>query len=286
MKRPSTLPPRLITPDSPDVPPEFAVIEGDDAFDACDQARDAFLDPSVRMVVWHDAAFLPPYKNDTEPSAAAKAAVSALTARVQGAFKVKNNLGPPRWSIFRPEDDFLELGLRDQFNEIGEITKASNAEVKDWRDATQFLAEVMEDSFETCKLKLRTHFQNVANNQGEVRTDIRLRSNTLRAFRVLEGDPVRFYSSDDVAKRLYHKGISSVLLKENAQPWVINNYDVAFISQNTVYEQPSRASGSDPAQRRVIEIYDMKAGQEFITNAERPFFRKLFRRPGLDYYDM
>lgn len=275
-KRPQT-PPCLLTPEAQDLPAAFSVIENDDLYDGLDAVRAAFSSPQARLVVWHNPPFFgAPTPDSIEEGTALKNNVQALNASVSSVFQVKSKLKNGWRGFFDPGYDYLEIGVREHFYDIAQSARQSSADYNSWHDDTLELAEALEECFTTDKIKLTTKFQAAALHDFRGAHMLSyLRSNSVRAVRMINGDSLRFYDEADVTRRAYHKGLRTVSVKDNAQAWAVQPWDVAFISQNAVCENPVASSGDAP--RRVMQIFDMKSRDEFVASAQRPTFRPIIR---------
>ncbi len=268
---------RLLSPDDPDVPAAFSVFESDDLYNGLDAVRAQFTNPQTRLVVWHNPPFFgAPTPETIEEEIALKNSVQALTASVSSSFQVKSKLKNGWRGFFDPGYDHLEIGVREHFYDIAQSARQSSFDYAVWHDDTLDLAEALEECFTTDKIKLTTKFQAAAQHDFRGAHMLSyLRSNSLRAVRMINGDSLRFYDETDVTRRAYHKGLRTVSLKDDAQAWAVQPLDIAFISQNVVCENPLASPGDAP--RRVMQIFDMKARDEFVASAQRPALRPIIR---------
>lgn len=272
---------RVLTPDEPDIPATFSVIESDDLYEGLDTLRDAFANPQTRLVVWHNPPFFGgPTPESLDEETVLKNSVQELSAQVSSSFQVKSRLKNGWRGFFDPGYDYLEIGVREHFYDIAQNARFTNAEYDVWHNETLNLVEALEECFTTGKIKLTTKFQAAAQHDFRGAHMLGyLRSDSLRVVRMISGDSLRFYDEADVTRRAYHKGLRTVSVKDNAQAWAVKPWDIAFISQNTVCENPVLASvaTSDAAPRRVMEIFDIKSRDEFVASAQRPAIRPIIR---------
>ncbi len=275
-KRTQTVP-RLLTPDDPDAPAAFFVFESEDLYDALDAARDAFANAATRLVVWHNPPFFgTPMSEIVGEDVALRNKVQEHSMAVSASFQVKTKFKDGWRGFFDPGYDYLEIGVREHFYDISQGARQSSADYSLWHDDTLDLAEALEDCFSTDKIKLTTKFQTAARQDFlGAHMPSYLRSNSLRAIRMINGNSLRFYDEADVARRAYHKGLRTVSVKDNAQAWAVQPWDIAFISQNVVCENPVASSSDAP--HRVMQIFDMKSRNEFVASAQRPTFRPIIR---------
>lgn len=279
--------PRLLSPDDPAVPAAFAVFENDDVYDGCDQVRDYFAHPQTRLVVWRNPpSFTLPYAETAEEESAIRKSVSALGAEIAQDFQVKSRLRDGWRSFFDPDYDYIDSGMAAHFHDMAALTRLPFERYKDWHDDTHGLIEMLDESFNAREIKLTSRFQAAAQyDLRDAHMPGYLRSNRLRAVRMIAGDPLCFYSEDDVTRRADlradhradHKGLRPVSLKDGAQGWTVRPWDIAFISQNTVCQNPVAASGTGMTPRRVMEIFDVTSRDEFIAGAQRPALRAVVR---------
>lgn len=277
--------PRLITPDAEGLPEDFHVIAGArDVFDAVEQMWLAFMEhPAISLVVWPQAPVLFHEADNQEKQEALKAAVHQLSAGARDVcHRIGTDLVAGIASLFTIEDDFLERKVAHHFEDIAVATGAPVSALQDWRVSTQLLAEALEISLTARKLVLSTCFQAATHHLDDLQINAGLRSNALRVLRAVDGEAAYFYGRDDVAAGPSGKGTLSASLKAAAQPWALNPWDIAFISQKAVHQAPAGRA----AARCALEIYDVRSAEEFIAGAERPFFRRLFRSPPYADLDM
>ncbi len=271
--------PRLLTPDDPDVPAAFSVIDHDDPYEGCDAVREKFADPQTRLVVWRNPPYFgTPYPETAEEGLALKDVVSALSLRSAQSFRLKTRLHNGWRSFFDPAYDYLETGLREHFATIAQNADFDHQACDHWHSDTLNLVETLDECFSIHQIKLATHFQAAA------QYDLRgahmpgyMRSDQLRAVRMIAGDSLRFYSEEDVTRRAYYKGLWTVNLKSDAQAWAVKPWDIAFISQNTVCETPRDVSAHGHERRRVMEVFDLRSRDEMVASAQRPTIRPLLR---------
>ena len=279
-QHPTTKAPRLITCDTPDLPPEFAVVDGPNIYEASNQAKMIFMGyPEVSLVVWPAMSLPSDQLEDAQEKSALQAAVHELSCRVQElTLKVKTNvkLSPSFWSVSHTDEPF-DISLHNHFEFIADSTGNEVESLRDWHDDTYDFAEAISEEFNARELMLTTRFRSAAcPDYDGLHTDCGLRSHSLRILRVVDGDTTRFYGHDDVAAFRYHKGATSALLKPDAQPWILKPWDVAFVSQKVVHQAPGNAGSG----RRALEVYDLRSADEFIASADRPLMRRLLgRRP-------
>lgn len=277
-KMPLKREPRLLQPDTPGLPEDFAVFEGDDPYDICNEVRFAFMsDPRLTLVVWSGAPAFLSDPEDTERDMALRAAVQKLSDGVGIASQqIKTKLEMESafdWNF--SEHDRFELSIKSHFADIADFTQSDIAALGDWQKSTHALAEAIQDELTASKITLATRFKSAAHDVDGMHIDNGLRSNSMRVLRTVAGNTTNFYSDSDVDYISRYRGAASVHLKDAAQPWAVAPWDVAFVSQNVAHE----AGRGQRTDRRTIEVYDVKSTEEFIASAQRPFFRKLFRRP-------
>lgn len=269
---------RLLTPDAPDMPASFTVIENNDIFDGCDAVRAEFAFAQTQLVVWHNPpCFGDPMSENQKEAGAQKVKMQDLAGRILAPFEVRHAMKEGVRDFFDPSHDYLETGLRAHFRDIAAQAGWPEAEYDLWRNDTFNLAGEMEECFNTKRITLTTLFQTAAHSgAGGVYAPQVLRSDSLWAVRMLTGDSLRFYAEADVIRRPFHRGLGTVSVKDGAQAWAVQPWDIAFISQKSVCENPARADEANV--QRVMEIFDIKSCEEFVASAQRPLLRPWLRR--------
>lgn len=276
--------PQTITRDSKNLPPDFYVVRADDPYEGLEDVRMAFIQhPEISLVVWPDAPLLFDELDYADAAfaeaggAAFKQAVSQLSQHVQDAMhQIRSRIEQPS-SLFINHDDEGNARLARHFQKISCVVgrdPSTPSLIGQWHKSVASLSAAMEEVFAVRQMTLSTRFQSAAYDMDGLHSDSALRSNNLRVLRVLDGPMTHYYGREDVESYGGLRGYEHIL-RGGAQPWMLKPWDLAFVSQNAVHQPP----GGADEERRLVEVYAIKSAEEFVANADRPFLRRLLRRP-------